>query len=465
MDIPCPGEPAKSGQSTFSEHIFRVELLGPKHSHLSVIDVPGIFRTPTEGLTTTGDISLVQGMVQRFIKNERTIILAVIPANVDIATQEILSMAKEVDPHGQRTLGVLTKPDLVDRGAEKDVLDLVQGKKQKLRLGYYVVRNRGQQERTVTTTDRHQKESLFFSSGPFSTIPKDRVGIPALHVRLRDLLNDITQKEFPHVKREISQQISVCEDELHNLGPSRESDDQQRRYLLDLAVKFQRIITRALEANYGTDEFFSDEAMRLATRIVTMNDDFSEAMQKNGCTVKFVGSMPCSPRSQRVDSESDSTKKYPELCNVLYNSEEQDSPITDKILAWIENAYKSSRGFELGTFAPAILPFLFKVQTIHWEHLAMTYISRIILHVHRFCDQLLSYLCPEERIKDNLWPALMEKLLQIYKKTTEQVKFILRTEREGNLITMNHYFSENLEKARTDRLKPAGFGVVEYEYV
>src|SRR5438034_10826177 len=132
MGITSPGEPAKSGQSTFSESIFRVELLGPNHNHWSVIDVPGIFRTASEGLTTVSDIALVKRMVGRFIKNDRTIILAVIPANVDIATQEILSMAKEVDPHGQRTLGVVTKPDLVDKGAEGDVLDLVRGKKQKL---------------------------------------------------------------------------------------------------------------------------------------------------------------------------------------------------------------------------------------------------------------------------------------------------------------------------------------------
>src|ERR1700735_4047443 len=104
--------------------------------------------------------------------------------------------------------------------------------------------------------------------------------------------------------------------------------------------------------------------MRLATRIVTMNDDFSEAMRKNGCTVKFdsgpprpldtisawkarskkrsstsgILQTPCEneiPESQRVDSESDFIKKYPELYDILHNSEEQDSPITDNILAWI----------------------------------------------------------------------------------------------------------------------------------
>lgn len=114
MNIPPPGEQSKVDQSTFSEHIFRIELQGPQHSQFSVIDVPGIFRIATEGVTTKEDITLVKIMVRRFIDNQRTIILAVLASNVDIATQEILLMAKEVDPQGQRTLGVLTKPDLID---------------------------------------------------------------------------------------------------------------------------------------------------------------------------------------------------------------------------------------------------------------------------------------------------------------------------------------------------------------
>ncbi|KAL9123734.1 MAG: hypothetical protein Q9217_006866 [Psora testacea] len=87
-------------------------------SHLSVIDVPGIFRTTEEGITTEEDKLLIKNMVRRYIENPRTIILAVVAAKVDITTTEILDMAAEVDPSGQRILGILTKPDLVDKGAE-----------------------------------------------------------------------------------------------------------------------------------------------------------------------------------------------------------------------------------------------------------------------------------------------------------------------------------------------------------
>lgn len=127
MGLKGSGAPG-GGNDTFSDDVLKVEICGPNQQHLSVIDVPGIFRNTTEGVTTDSDIEIVRNMVTRYMKNPRSVILAVIPANVDIATQEILKMAENCDTKGQRTLGVLTKPDLVDRGAEHRIVDLVQGK-------------------------------------------------------------------------------------------------------------------------------------------------------------------------------------------------------------------------------------------------------------------------------------------------------------------------------------------------
>src|ERR1700722_18200516 len=106
----------------FSEDVLKIEICGIKEDYLTVIDVPGIFRTPTEGITTKDDVQLVQNMVKEYIKSSRTIILAVLPSNVDAATQEILAFAEEYDKAGERTLGVLTKPDLVTERSAQDVV-------------------------------------------------------------------------------------------------------------------------------------------------------------------------------------------------------------------------------------------------------------------------------------------------------------------------------------------------------
>jgi hypothetical protein len=477
MGIPALGSSPSPGQSTFSDDVLKIELCGPNKSQMSVIDVPGIFRTQTEGVTTKDDMSLVRGMVRGYIENPRTIILAVVPANVDIATQEIVNLAKEVDPTGQRTLGVLTKPDLVDRGAEQDVLDLVRGNKNKLHLGYYVVRNRGQQDKLASSAERHRTEIEFFKTQPWSSLGKDRVGISALYPRLRDLLNQITRQEFPKMTREINKRLTACEKELAGLGPSRETPDQQRRYLLDIAVKFQEVTSHALEAHYGRSTYLKENIyLRLATIIVDLNSAFSEDVEKRGHTIEFekMNNFPkeklsrnaileAHPASTSLDARltkiaAKSTiqieDEYPELCDVLANPYECPPPQSQDILAWIECAYRSSRGFELGTFGPSILTTLFQEQSNNWEGLAMTYISNVISSVHRFCDILLKLLCTEDRVRAALWSRLVDDLLRRYKRTVDHVKFILHTERAGTLLTTNHHFSENLEKARSDRLRP-----------
>lgn len=131
------GQPDVEGiKKTFSEDVLAIEVCDPGQQHLSVIDVPGIFKRTTKDVTTKADIAMVRSMVLAYMKNPRSLILAVVPANVDIATQEILEIAEECDPKGQRTLGVLTKPDLVDEGAEDSIMSIVQGSSHPLNLGW-----------------------------------------------------------------------------------------------------------------------------------------------------------------------------------------------------------------------------------------------------------------------------------------------------------------------------------------
>jgi len=94
MGVPGPKEPLGNGKPTFSEDVFKIELCGPDRDNLSIIDIPGIFRTPDEKITTQEDIEMVKKMVHSWIQDERTVILAVLGANVEIATQEILSVRR-----------------------------------------------------------------------------------------------------------------------------------------------------------------------------------------------------------------------------------------------------------------------------------------------------------------------------------------------------------------------------------
>lgn len=186
---------------TFSNDVLCLEICGPDEEHFSVIDVPGIFRSETKGLTTKEDITLVRNMVQEYMNNPRSVMLAVVPANVDLATQEILNLAADADPHGERTLGVLSKPDLVDRGAEPNVIKIVDGHTREIKLGWHVIRNPGKKDLEDTSLDRNALEAEFFrSQAPWSKIDKDKVGIDSLRVRLKEVLASRVKKEFPKVR-------------------------------------------------------------------------------------------------------------------------------------------------------------------------------------------------------------------------------------------------------------------------
>lgn len=195
MGISPDADPPK----TFSNDVLSIEVSGPDEEHLSVIDVPGIFKKTTDGVTTKADMALVNAMVESYVRNPRSIILAVVPANVDIATQEILDIAETHDEKGERTLGVLTKPDLVDEGAEGMVLDLLNDKTHKLELGWCILRNLGQKE-TETGQDRQAAEQTFFTiKAPWNEVDHTKAGVEALRSRLGHLLIEHTRREFPAV--------------------------------------------------------------------------------------------------------------------------------------------------------------------------------------------------------------------------------------------------------------------------
>jgi hypothetical protein len=473
MGIPGPGQSLETGQSTFSDDLLSIELCGPDKQNLSVIDIPGIFRAPTEGVTTEDDMALVRKIMYRHIRDERTIILAVIPSNTDIATQEILSIAKEVDPKGLRTLGVLTKPDLVDKGGEENVMSLVQGRRHPLRLGYCIVRNRGQIELGIDSAERNRKEKNFFCTEPWAKLDRDRVGTPALQGRLQDLLVDITRREFPKVQAQIVQQLSSCRKRLEALGADRQSTDQQRRYLLELSREFQDITNFALDAYYSRHVIFSNSPeLRLATLCVDRNDKFSDEILKFGHSIQFdtqddemetaiVQTFTTSTRNSEngvgssisdEDTESHDVQ-YTELSDLIPSDSEILRPNDNNIMEWIGEEYRKARGFGLATIGPSILPTIWQEQSKNWESLTMAYVGDIVFYVHDFISKVLAYICPDERVRSGLWSSLQELLVERYQKAITHVKFIIQVERLGTPLTSNHYFNENLQKFKARRLE------------
>ncbi|CAK4033018.1 interferon-induced GTP-binding mx2 [Lecanosticta acicola] len=424
---------------TFSNDVLRLEICGPDQEHLSVIDIPGIFKSTTEGLTTKADIQLVRNMVKSYMDNPRSVILAVIPANVDVATQEILELAGEADPQQDRTLGVLTKPDLVDKGAEPKVIELLEGRARSMKLGWHMIRNPGQLDLANTDLDRDSMEADFFrSQKPWDTIDKDKVGIDALKGEARD-----------------KGTLDSCQKKLNDLGPERSGLTEQRTYLTQLATRFQRLVAFALKANHGADSLFDSEPeLRVSPAVMARMKTFSDDMWTYGHMYSFLGKDQEEQGSAVLDAAEQkeySVRKQEdleELPNIQCLDMTLSYPKAGGIKRWLRDVFESNRGFELGTFNASILATVMKKQSSKWEDISTGFVSDVVVLVHKFVHTALTSICADGEICRALLNTLFDNLVQRYQKALDSAKFLVEVENGDTPMTLNHYFNDNLQKSR-----------------
>jgi len=110
---------------------------------LTMVDLPGLTKVAV-GEQPEDIETQIKSLILKYITNPNSIILAVSPANADMATSESLKIARDIDPDGRRTLAVITKLDLMDAGT--DAIDILCGRVIPVKLGIIGVINRSQQD-------------------------------------------------------------------------------------------------------------------------------------------------------------------------------------------------------------------------------------------------------------------------------------------------------------------------------
>ena len=187
---------------------------------LTVIDLPGVTRVPLKGSDQSEDIEKVtKDMAMRYITDPRTIILAVLPANQDMSTSDALQMARFADPQGLRTIGVITKIDIMDPGT--DACKMLLGEEIALRLGYVGVKNRGQADIRSNMRVRQalDSEKKWFSEHPkYSKLPPGYTGTDCLVSKLTKVLFRHIKNFLPEIKKEILDRRRKVADRITELG-------------------------------------------------------------------------------------------------------------------------------------------------------------------------------------------------------------------------------------------------------
>ena len=418
------GEGHQGSEDSYFEDKLRIELCKPDWPPLDIIDLPGLIQSPNPK-QTEDDVKFVGQLVEGYMKEPRSIILAVVSAQNDAACQVVLSLVKQLDPHGIRTLYVITKPDMLPAGSgsEQNFVKLAQTHGG--RLGCHVIRNSGYNERHQSHGDRDAAERSFFQKGTWPlALPSKSLGIDALRNRLSILLHEHIVTSLPGIVDEIRVRMDDSQAKLAKLGPSRLAKADKQAYLANIASEFRGIVQSADQgkcklnfAFFGNPFSVEGQSRRLRAVVANLNWEFREVMDQKG------------HKWHITDSESPK-----QMRRTLSNSSEQSNPTSDDPASISRRAYlvrvrelsRVTRGTELpGSFADETIRDLFREQSEKWKGLALRHIDRIHKAVKVFLQQAFETLIEGRTLRAMMCELVDPHMDQCYRHSHSKLDDIL----------------------------------------
>ncbi|XP_053469443.1 dynamin-3 isoform X5 [Ictalurus furcatus] len=226
-----------------------LRVYSPNVLNLTLIDLPGMTKVAV-GDQPPDIEHQIRDMLLQFITKESCLILAVTPANTDLANSDALKIAKEVDPQGLRTIGVITKLDLMDEGT--DARDILENKLLPLRRGYVGVVNRSQKDIDGRKDIRAAlaAERKFFLSHPSYRHLAERMGTPHLQKTLNQQLTNHIRDTLPGLRSKLQSQLLSLEKEVEEYKNFRPDDPTRKtKALLQMVQQFGVDFEKCIEGS------------------------------------------------------------------------------------------------------------------------------------------------------------------------------------------------------------------------
>ncbi|KAF4115763.1 hypothetical protein G5714_003252 [Onychostoma macrolepis] len=226
-----------------------LRVYSPHVLNLTLIDLPGMTKVAV-GDQPPDIEHQIRDMIMQFITRESCLILAVTPANTDLANSDALKVAKEVDPQGLRTIGVITKLDLMDEGT--DARDILENKLLPLRRGYIGVVNRSQKDIDGRKDIRVAlaAERKFFLSHPSYRHMAERMGTPHLQKALNQQLTNHIRDTLPGLRSKLQSQLLSLEKEVEEYKNFRPDDPTRKtKALLQMVQQFGVDFEKCIEGS------------------------------------------------------------------------------------------------------------------------------------------------------------------------------------------------------------------------
>jgi GTP-binding protein EngB required for normal cell division len=363
--------------SRISRDVLHLRLEGKQLPNLTLVDLPGLIHSSTD----TADVAMVKGLIRDYFIQEQSIIMIVVSAENPIQNQGILASAQHFDPRGTRSIGVITKPDILegpDKASLKPaILELAKNQHPayKFTRGWHVVRCLNDKERT-DGLDRDLVESALFGQRHWkNNLHHKQLGIKSLRLILCKYLQEHILQGLPELQTSLEKRVEVARSSLEILGDSRTTLKERMRYLTRISKRYGELVKDALDGDYS-DAFFKDgdPGTRLRAKTMALTDDYEESMRTKGHSFDI-----CQEKSQVLEKS--------------FNSPEQITQ--SEALLKVGKLLETYRGPELSfLFNPRLVGELFKEQSQKWPLLTSEYIHDICRAVEDFLGKVVDFICP-----------------------------------------------------------------------
>ncbi|KAJ6037073.1 Dynamin family protein [Penicillium herquei] len=457
----------------FAADVLRLEVIGNTRLHLTLVDLPGLISVGDDR-----DVQMVRSLVDSYLESSRTIILAVITATSDAETQLIIQRAQHFDKEGSRTIGVITKPDLINKGTEERVACLAKNEDRiQLRSGFFVLKNPSPEELKVGVTpeQREAAESEFFSKAAWTAqvLDTSRVGIKNLQSFLKHLLHTHIERELPNLCEELYRLLKTVEDNIDHLGPERSQAVQIRMFLTRVSSSFQSIVKDALNGIYDLNdvEFSSNlgpERCRLRAAVHLENERFADFMRMHSQQRRVI------PKTGRASGPARNTADHLRYLASRPGdkSDYQELLVTEEqMLGWVKKVrslartytqkyvanfpkmYHNSRGRELpGSYNHYLLQDLFHAQSASWGRISRSHVHIIVALVTQYLESVLDLLLKEPTVRGKIWKIVKVALDKNLENCHKELATLLQVEHDFP-ITYNHHYTDNIQKTRLEKEK------------
>ncbi|KAG0274487.1 hypothetical protein BGZ95_009728, partial [Linnemannia exigua] len=427
--------------SDISEKVLEITISGPTLSPLTIIDLP---------------VQTIRTINTRYIKDSRTIILAVVPANVDLNNIYVLGEAERYDQDNERTIPIVTKPDAIEQDLLPNLIQTILNKRKFMKLGYLVMRNSSYKDIDMPWENARRLEEEFFKSSPlWSQVPEANKGRVSVKTFLGELLYNHIKKELPSFKKDILELVCKCEKEIADLGlPVLSIRTAKTRYI-DSILKLRTLLISFLAGDYSFEYISHYKSDLEKQKSVTTDNDINTSSESNDDDDKDADDDDdddndddtdnCNPLS--LESEHD----YRFIRSSLYRLYQQYNAVMNKTKYMLPKNKISElilryKGNELPGFVSFTTFTKIYMETLsRWNDITKAHVFNMHQFLYKAINRFITFSA-DPLIKD----TLLLEFDKFYNSQTAKIEteIINIFTDEGTPFTMNKYYYDNILKSR-----------------